>query len=642
MKKQSSPLWLRLTAVALLLTLSTVFSVCTAALIYLADSGVFWGDANQEIDNAFLNSLPSKADDVRSWYEDQLWGYTQSEAFSRERTNLHITITDTQSGTTLYDNQLSEVSYWQQSQNDPGESIPDSELYTAGASIRLDGGYRVEFSGSYDIFSPDGQTETVTIACRLPHVLEVKDSFYYIDLLLGSLISHRYALLATVFALLVLCLILWIYLICSAANTAVAAGRINHIPFDLYLAALAVLGIIALCIFFSLLHIDSSSLLFEVAALAWMAMSGTGLLLAAVLSFASRIQSGRWWCNTILYRLCRCVSYAVRSVPLYWKGGLLWSGLCVYELLFLAVGQANRAAIFAWLAEKAVLTPLLAVAMICMRRLQQAGKKLAQGDFEEEINPQYMFLDFKEHAQNLNSISAGLQTALDERMKSERMKTELITNVSHDIKTPLTSIINYVDLLKKQQISSPLAVEYLDVLDRQSARLKKLIVDLVEASKAAAGSLPVALEKTDINLVLIQAAGEYEDRLSEKKLKLVLNPAESSPVILADGKLLWRILDNLLGNICKYAFPGTRVYADVQTDKTGAQLIFRNISAYPLNISADELTERFVRGDVSRCTEGSGLGLSIAQSLTELQGGKFQIVIDGDLFKAIVRFPLCI
>ena len=219
------------------------------------------------------------------------------------------------------------------------------------------------------------------------------------------------------------------------------------------------------------------------------------------------------------------------------------------------------------------------------------------------------------------------------------MKTELITNVSHDIKTPLTSIVNYVDLLEKEDIQPEKAKEYVDVLHRQSARLKKLTEDLVEASKASSGCLPVHLARTDVNVLLSQLAGDYLEKLEAAQLEPVFHPAPSQPKIQADGQLLSRVLGNLFSNICKYAQSGTRVYLTLE--KTGGEAVvtFKNTSRAALNIPAEELMERFVRGDSSRSTEGNGLGLSIAQSLTELQGGKMALAIDGDLFKAILRFP---
>ena len=265
--------------------------------------------------------------------------------------------------------------------------------------------------------------------------------------------------------------------------------------------------------------------------------------------------------------------------------------------------------------------------------LQAMGKSLAAGDLEAQLDTRKLFLDIKTHAESLNAIGAGMNEAVNRRMRSERLKTELITNVSHDIKTPLTSIVNYVDLLKKEDLP-PAAAEYVAVLDRQSSRLKKLTEDLVEASKASTGNVAVHLEPIVVNEIIHQAVGDYDERLAAGHLDVVVNTYEGNLMALTDGRLLWRVLDNLLSNVCKYAMAGTRVYVDLGVRDGMVLLAVKNISRDPLNVNAEELMERFVRGDASRHTEGSGLGLNIARSLMDLMGGSFQLSVDGDLFKA--------
>ena len=230
--------------------------------------------------------------------------------------------------------------------------------------------------------------------------------------------------------------------------------------------------------------------------------------------------------------------------------------------------------------------------------------------------------------------------AVAEAIKGERMKTDLITNVSHDLKTPLTSVINYVDLLKQEDLNNAKAYEYLGVLEEKSARLKQLIEDLIEASKASSGNLTVGAEKIDLQELVMQACGEYEEKIKKAELDVHLNGANEKIFISADGKHMWRIVENLLSNVVKYSMPHSRVYINVAKGDQYGYLTIKNISASPLDIPPEQLTERFVRGDVSRTTEGSGLGLSIAQSLTNIQGGWFKIAIDGDLFKVIVEMPL--
>jgi signal transduction histidine kinase len=246
--------------------------------------------------------------------------------------------------------------------------------------------------------------------------------------------------------------------------------------------------------------------------------------------------------------------------------------------------------------------------------------------------------EFARLAANINSITDGLNKAVDSELKSERLKTELITNVSHDIRTPLTSIITYVDLLKKEKL--PLkAEEYIEVLDQKSKRLKILTDDLFEAAKASSGSIPVQLERIDIVSLITQGLGEVSDKIEDFDLAFKFNYPKEKVYVAADGKLLWRSIENVLSNIFKYALKGSRVYIDVEDLGSEVRLTFKNISAYELNISADELMERFKRGDESRTSQGSGLGLSIAESLIDIQKGKFTIQVDGDLFKSMITLP---
>ncbi len=273
-------------------------------------------------------------------------------------------------------------------------------------------------------------------------------------------------------------------------------------------------------------------------------------------------------------------------------------------------------------------------------KIREAVDKLASGETSYKVDVSAFSSLEADLAEGLNRISDGLETALAEQVKSERLKADLITNVSHDIKTPLTSIINYVDLIKREKIDNPTLQKYLEVLDQKSHRLKTLTEDLVEASKASSGNIKLEISDIDLVELVQQTNGEFEDKYEMSRLKLISTLPNEVILIQADGRRLWRVLENLYNNACKYALENTRVYVGIED--RGADVVFsiKNVSAAPLNFSPDELTERFVRGDVSRTTEGSGLGLSIAKSLTELQGGKFKISIDGDLFKAEVAFPI--
>ena len=273
-------------------------------------------------------------------------------------------------------------------------------------------------------------------------------------------------------------------------------------------------------------------------------------------------------------------------------------------------------------------------------RLNEALLHLSEGNTDYEVDAATFSGREREAAERLNHISTGMRQALSEQVKSERLKADLITNVSHDIRTPLTSIINYVDLLKREDISDPKVQAYIDVLDRKSKRLKNLTEDLLEASKASSGNIKLEMRKIDFVELAMQAGAEFEDKFAARGLELCLSTPEHPVYIMADGRHLWRVLENLYNNAAKYSMERTRVYADVAEDGENAVFIIKNISAVKLNISPEELTERFVRGDVSRTTDGSGLGLSIAKSLAKLQGGALEIEIDGDLYKAKVIFPI--
>ena len=271
-------------------------------------------------------------------------------------------------------------------------------------------------------------------------------------------------------------------------------------------------------------------------------------------------------------------------------------------------------------------------------KIKNSINELYNGKTNLQLNQEEFTKTDRQMAYEINNIAGGFSNAIDEKLKSEKLKTELITNVSHDIKTPLTSIINYVDLLKKENIEGEKANEYLSILDNKSQRLKKLTEDLVEASKASAGAIKLNFEKLNINELIKQVSGEFEDKFKTHNLQEIITLPEKEVYIKADSRYLYRVLENMYSNIAKYALEGTRVYIDITEKDNKVYIELKNVSKQKLNISADELMQRFVRGEASRNTEGSGLGLSIAKSLTELQKGKFNIYLDGDLFKVTIEF----
>ena len=332
---------------------------------------------------------------------------------------------------------------------------------------------------------------------------------------------------------------------------------------------------------------------------------------------------------------------ALLSLPVTWKAIVLFLAYTAFNFIaFTDVGRYNGGFILLWFLVQGGALALACWWTISFRRLRTGARAMAEGDLENRVDTHRMPPDLREHGEDLNNISMGLSAAVDEKMKSERFKAELITNVSHDLKTPLTSIINYVNLLRATDQTDPKALEYIDVLDLKSQRLKKLTEDLVEASKASTGVLKVERERIGMEQLIDQALGEWEEKLEARHLSIVKLLPEGETWVYADGRHLWRVIDNLLSNCSKYAMEGTRVYLELTRGKGQAALSVKNVSREAITVPADRLMERFVRGEESRNTEGSGLGLSIARSLTELQGGTFQLTADGDLFKATVTLPL--
>ncbi len=377
------------------------------------------------------------------------------------------------------------------------------------------------------------------------------------------------------------------------------------------------------------------------------------LLCLGIKSTILRIKAHCFWRYTVICYLShpirRLWRFFVRNIrdihthlPMAAVIGVAFALLTVIEaILLLQSGwYGEPESLVLYLIIKLAELAVLIFAGLQMERIRKGGQRIAMGNLTAPIDTDGMFWEFRRHAENINKTGDGIALAVEERMKSEHFKTELITNVSHDIKTPLTSIINYVDLMKKENITDPALLKYMDVLDRQSARLKKLIDDLMEASKASTGNLEVHLEKCNLSVLFSQMVGEFEERAAARNLSFVINVPEEPVSVMADGRHLWRIFENLINNACKYSLPGTRVYMDLTVSAGGdAVITIKNISSAQLNIHSSELLERFVRGDSSRNTEGSGLGLSIAQSLTELMHGSLTLDIDGDLFKVILQFP---
>ena len=546
------------------------------------------------------------------------------------------------------------------------EAKGQGEIWRSGANMATDSPW--QFSISYDWEDPQrpsmGAVENAyTVELVLDDAFPIDDDYALANRVADLAYALRYWVYAIIAAAALLVAVCFIFLLCAAGHhpgvEGVRPGWGTKIPLDLLTAA------VSLVLFLGIQMVVEAN------------FGGIGVVLVVVLgpailagvftgwcmSLALRIKLGGWWRNTVIYVALRWLRRGggavfrtlgsglraaghglaglLRGVPLVGKTVLVFLGLCVLEglgILFSMFAWSWGLLALLWIFEKLLLfLAVLAVALMC-RKLLLGGRALAAGDLAYQVDTSRMVLDFKSHGEDLNHIAQGMAAAVDQRMRSERMKTELITNVSHDIKTPLTSIINYADLIGKEPKDSEKIPEYAAVLTRQSERLKRLIEDLVEASKASTGNLEVDLAPCQPGVLLTQAAGEYEQRLKDAGLDLVTRQPETPVTILADGRRLWRVFDNLMNNICKYAQRGTRVYLTLEERDGQAVISFKNTSRAPLDIPAEELLERFVRGDAARGGEGNGLGLSIARSLTELQKGTLELTVDGDLFKVVLRF----
>ena len=469
----------------------------------------------------------------------------------------------------------------------------------------------------------------------------------------------------------VLAFLCFIFLLCSAGHKngreGITPSAINEIHLDVYTVVAAIGAFIGLYLAVEWIGVNLSNMI-ELIVLVVLFAAEVIWCTLYCMELAIRLKLGKWWQNTLLYKVLRffgrfCkgffhgVATLIHGVPMVWRTVLICLAVCLVEFLGLILFYHDTGVLlFFWGLEKVILCVVVTFAAIMCKNLQEGSEALAEGNLNYKLDTSHMIMTFKEHGENLNRIGEGISAAVEQRMKSEHLKTELITNVSHDIKTPLTSIINYADLIGKEVEENAAATEnglaaepdpekeqrlseYAEVLLRQSKKLKKLLDDLLEASKATTGNLEVHPEVCDVSVLLSQAVGEYEQRFSDKKLEPIVRQPEETVKVMADGRHLWRVFDNLLNNIYKYAQAGSRVYLNVEHDGQNVNIIFRNMSAYPLEMSPEELEERFTRGDKSRHMEGNGLGLSIAKSLTELQNGSMEIITDGDLFKVVVTLP---
>lgn len=665
-KKNSRALYslpVKTTAVILFVIIATVTILFGAAFIIICADGGFYSSDN--VDEAFYNSefCLSSLKNIAEYVARTLDEYAKRGCQNSE-TFLSVIESDLQNRIDADPNRtiVIELSFGNKLQYSYGK-VPES--YGALAVERFHLKLNLENEPDMDVGGTVTVYQNKPISDYSTEHIKIKNFFDFF-------FSIRYTAAVVTILGSIASIALFVYLMRAAGHRygeeTVRERFVDRIPYDItvliLLTALCVIALIVRDINYDFERRSfSDTIVLLAATITAVAIPTLLILLEGAYTTAVRIKTRTLFKNTVIWRLCKLVWKIASSTWQWVKSVVLMlpaTGLTaiavpayIFFNVFFAFALVETirygSSIEAFITFL-IFTGLNILVFVNMVRsayelvlLRQGSSKLAEGHFEHKLDSDKLHGEAKKISQNLNSIGDGMARAVEQRSKSERMKVELITNVSHDLKTPITSIINYVDLLKKEPMQSDTAVQYLEVLDRQASRLRKLTADIIEASKASTGNIEVIPAPTDICELISQSAAEYAQKFDAANLTPVIRTPDKPIVAYADGRLLWRVLDNLLSNVCKYSLPGTRVYLDATCGESMASVTVRNISAAPLGgIDPDELTERFVRGDSARSGEGSGLGLSIARSLTELQGGRLSVAIDGDMFKVSVTVPLAV
>lgn len=629
-------------------------TVSALALIYLVNNSYFQHSEEYKIKSVFSGYVERKNSNLGDYIAS---GMGEDEFFGGDTGNYIYEVYNDLSGELMYSNKNSVKSKYKTVSTYTFHSGTGFDLYYK------DGMYYDENGSEYDADMINSMTAS--------GMLELKDSedglselkavegqtlriFGSVDPSLSSAdefqnaantirFCYRYKVMpCVILPISVIILIIMMIFSYSSAGykngyDGVVLGFGDRIPFDVLtlIAAAAVYGI------YSFIKYTYDYCTYKSVFLPSLTVGVTAaylLFLFWSISLARRAKSGNVIKNAAIYRIATSMAAVPYAVTVY-----IIFAVCIIGTGFITSLTFGNAKLY--FAVTMILLAALFILVIrysaSVKSLNRAAEEYNEGNFEYKIKTEHIFAPLKGFADKMNHIGGGMKSAVDDMTKAERLKAELITNVSHDIKTPLTSIINYVDLLGAENIENEKAREYTKVLARQSKRLKKLIDDLLEASKISTGNIPVHMERCDLGVFITQLSGEYREKFEKASLQLVADAPASEPYIMADGRLLWRVFDNLMNNAYKYAMPATRVYLSLNTDGDKVCVTLKNVSKNPLNLTSDELFERFTRGDRSRSTEGNGLGLSIAESLVKLQNGDISINIDGDLFKVAITFDIC-
>lgn len=561
--------------------------------------------------------MQDKDDCINSAYSDLANGYFTYEDSMRRKLEVYLMYSENELTNDLSNNNIEII------------ISSDELLYESTNSVK---GLCFIDENEYDYYD-ETTNEYITYYVQM----YVDEEFTYLDnyKIVNILLSNIYDLQYMIVLLFILFIIIDIASYLWLLN---AAGRVEEskdyksnmfvrIPFDVFSGIVFILIIILALIYADIQFLPFSCLMLPLLLI-------IGILIS--MNLAVRIKTKTLFTNTIVY-----LFYSKVMIPFFTTMKEVWNyNASLYVkciILYIVVGIFAIIPYVGAVVYLLLFIPLIYLTMM-LTRLYEGSKQLSNGNLDYKIDTKYMLTNFRMSGEHLNSIAEGLNIAVEERMKSERFKTELITNVSHDIKTPLTSILNYADLIHKEETSNEKIIEYSEILLNHANRLKRMSEDLIEASKVSTGNVEVDLQPCQVDVLLPQVYAEYDDKMQEKMLEFIMNYEDELPQIKVDGKYLWRVLDNVMNNIYKYAMEHTRVYIDVYEEDEKVYMIFKNISKHPLNMNSEELLGRFVRGDEARHSEGSGLGLSIANGLVNIQNGTLDIQIDGDLFKIIISF----
>jgi signal transduction histidine kinase len=618
-----------------------VTALSVAGVILMFEAGVYWTYENDVKEDAYFYQVCNFAYNTVHRLVDPNSGVNQADIYIENEPIAYIRAESTDPNYEVYERKISEpeislVCYVRVRYDEETDAFYLAWTERNQPSLG---------DGEYDAY----YTVTIGITNELP----IDSELYWIDLLIDLLYTFKFWIYAIGFGALIIAILCFVFLMCSAGRRrgmpGVRASFLTKIPFEIPTVAVGFFSLLGYACIQDFSYYNDVA--FAISIVLW-AIVTVIMLIFWLMSLAIRIKLGTILKNTIVFYilrfiwrvLCfcgRCIRTVVRSLPMIWKT-ILFLGAVVIIQYILIIGNWGELdnVLVCWLIGNLIASFFIIYFVLMLIRLKKGAREIAEGNLDYKVDTKYLILDLKDHGEDLNRIRDGMNIAVDERLKSERMKTELITNVSHDIKTPLTSIINYSDLICREECENENIKEYATVLHNQSERMKRLLDDLVEASKASSGNIDILLAECDARVLISQVSGEYYQRLADAGLDLVCTAPEDEIRIMADGRRLWRVFDNLMNNARKYALSGTRVYVSLEAVGERAVFRFKNISREALSVNVDELSERFVRGDESRNTEGNGLGLSIAKSLTELQGGVFDIIVDGDLFKVTVSFPI--